>query len=69
MTDRGIRDRLTPDDELNDRQLAALDSLWRARRDGSVTDAQAEAIDVLIRRGHPAGARKRITQARKRRLG
>lgn len=68
MTEREARDELTPDDELNDRQLAALDSLWRARRDGSVTAAEAEALDAMIRRGHPAGARKRITQARKRRL-
>lgn len=68
MADRDHGDELTPDDDLNDRQLAALDSLWRARRDGSVTAAEAEAIDVMIRRGHPAGARKRITQARKRRL-
>lgn len=47
MADRVTRGELTPDDGLDDRQLAALDSL---------------------RRGHPAGARKRITQARKRHL-
>lgn len=57
--------QLASDDELDDKQLAAMDSLWRAQRDGYVSPEQAEPIEVLIRSGRTSSARKRLTEARR----
>lgn len=56
---------LASDDELDDRQLAAMDSLWRAQRDGYVTPEQAAPIEALIRSGRTSNARRRLTEARR----
>lgn len=55
------------DNELNAAQLAAMQSLDEARRAGEITAEDAETIDVVIRRGHVHGARKRLTKARRER--
>lgn len=54
------------DDELNDKQLAAMDSLWRARRAGHVTAEEEAAIERLIRTDHVPAARKHLTAAKHR---
>lgn len=58
---------VTSDDDLNARQLAAMDALWRAERADEVSSEEAREIESVIRRGHPYGARKRLTVARRRR--
>lgn len=60
-------DGLATDDELNAAQLAAMDALWNAQRAGDVSDDDAAEIERVIRLGHPHGARKRLTAARRRR--
>ncbi|HEX6447423.1 MAG TPA: hypothetical protein VF053_20170 [Streptosporangiales bacterium] len=57
---------LAADDELNAAQLAAMDALWNAERNGEVSASDARAIERVIRLGHPYGARKRLTAARRR---
>lgn len=57
---------LPSDDELSASQMAAMQSLDDARRAGHVTEDDFRTIEVVIRRGHVAGARKRITEARRR---
>lgn len=59
-------DDLPGDDELDPRQLAAMQSLDEALRAGEVRPADAREIEVVIRRGQVAGARKRLTAARRR---
>lgn len=51
--------------EFTDAQLAALDALWRAKRDSHVSDEAAQRIEELIRAGHVHGARKRLTLVRR----
>lgn len=51
--------------EFTDRQLAALDALWRAKRAGQVTDDAADRIEELIREGRVHGARKRLSNIRR----
>lgn len=63
MTDEDV---VTDDDRLDARQLAAMDSLWRAQRAGDVSAAAAAPIELLIRRGRVSAALKRITDARRR---
>jgi hypothetical protein len=58
--------RLAADDELNAAQLAAMDALWNAERNGEVSESDARDIERTIRLGHPYGARKRLTAARRR---
>lgn len=50
--------------EFTDAQLAALDALWRAERDGHVPGDAARRIEQLIRDGHVHGARERLTLVR-----
>lgn len=52
-------------EEFTDQQLAALDALWRAKRDGHVPPDAANVIERLIRDGHVHGALKRLTIARR----
>lgn len=59
------KDSLATDDELNAAQLAAMDSLWRARRADEISDDDARHIEVMIRLGHPHGALKRLTRSRR----
>lgn len=66
MTGRGMDDDLPGDDELDPRQLAAMQSLDDARRAGEVSADDAVTIEIVIRRGHVHGARKRLTEARRR---
>ncbi|MQA03243.1 MAG: hypothetical protein GEV07_11125 [Streptosporangiales bacterium] len=47
-------------------QLAALDSLARAQRFDGIEAYEAAEIESLIQRGHVHGARKRLTEARRR---
>lgn len=54
------------DDELKDKQLAAMDSLWKSRRAGHVTAEEEAEIERLIRTGHVPAARKRLTAAKRR---
>lgn len=63
MTDEDV---VTDDDRLDAKQLAAMDSLWRAQRAGDVLPGEAAPIELLIRRGKVSGALKRITEARRR---
>lgn len=51
--------------EFTDAQLAALDALWRAKRDSHVSGEAAQRIEELIRAGHVHGARKRLTLVRR----
>lgn len=59
------KDGLAGDDELNADQLAAMDSLWRAKRANDVSDDDANHIEAMVRRGHPHGALKRLTRSRR----
>lgn len=52
-------------DDLNADQLAAMQTMDDARREGVLSDDQASLIEAMIRRGQTAGARKRVTRARK----
>lgn len=56
-------------DDLSPAQVAAMHSLDDARRAGSITDADFHEIEAVIRRGHVAGARKRLTEAKRRNRG
>lgn len=58
-------EKLPGDDELKPGQLAAMQSLDDARRAGQITEADFAEIEVVIRRGHAHGARKRITEAKR----
>lgn len=53
-------------DDLTTQQLAAMQSLDDARRAGLVSADDAAVIEQVIRDGHPHGARKRLTQAKRR---
>lgn len=53
-------------DQLNAAQIAAMQSLDDARRAGLVAADDAEVIERVIRDGHPHGARKRLTEAKRR---
>lgn len=53
-------------DDLTPLQVAAMQSLDDARRAGAISAADFHEIEGVIRRGHVHGARKRITEARKR---
>lgn len=52
--------------EFDASQLAALDALWRACRSREVTSDDARTIKAMILAGQVAGARKRLTNARRR---
>ncbi|MBO0826779.1 MAG: hypothetical protein J2P24_03275 [Streptosporangiales bacterium] len=52
-------------DGLNADQLAAMQTMDDARREGVLSDEQARVIEAMIRRGQTAGARKRVPLARK----
>lgn len=56
---------LTPDDRLDAKQLAAMQAVDDAVRAGYISRAVAEPLEEMIRRGHPAGARKRLTAAKR----
>lgn len=51
--------------EFTDAQLATLDALWRAKRDGQVSDEAAEQIEELVRAGQVRAARRRLTVVRR----
>jgi hypothetical protein len=53
-------------DNLTALQVAMMQSLDDARRAGLVSDIDADAIERVIRDGHPHGARKRLTEAKRR---
>lgn len=53
-------------DELGPAQVAVMQSLDDARRAGQITRQDFAEIEVVIRRGHVYGARKRITEAKRR---
>ncbi|MQA79975.1 MAG: hypothetical protein GEV10_16080 [Streptosporangiales bacterium] len=59
-------DDLATDDDLDAQQLAAMQSLDEARRADEVTASDAVVIERKIRIGRVAGARKRLTAARRR---
>lgn len=59
-------DGLPTDDELDRHQLAAMQSVDDARRAGEISADDAATIETVIRRGHVHGARKRLTEARRR---
>lgn len=52
-------------DDLNADQVAAMQTMDDARRAGVLSQDEAQAIETMIRRGQTAGARKRVTRARK----
>lgn len=52
-------------DGLNADQLAAMQTMDDARRECVLSDEQVRVIEAMIRRGQTAGARKRVTLARK----
>lgn len=52
-------------DDLTADQVAAMQTMDDARREGVLSDEQARFIEAMIRRGQTAGARKRVTLARK----
>lgn len=56
-------------DDLRPAQVAVLQSLDDARRAGLVAEDDATAIEQVIRAGHPHGARKRLTDAKRRNGG
>lgn len=51
--------------EMTGEQTAAMQSLDDALRAGELSNQDAATIEDLIMRGHPHGARKRLTQARR----
>ena len=53
-------------DNLTPKQVAAMQTMDDARRAGVLSDDQAQEIEQLIRAGHVYGARKRVTEARRR---
>lgn len=52
-------------DDLNPDQVAAMQTMDDARRDGALSDEAARLIEAMIRRSQTAGARKRISLARR----
>lgn len=52
-------------DDLDPDQVAATQTMDDARRAGVLSEEQVRVIEALIRAGRTAGARKRITRARK----
>lgn len=52
-------------DGLNAAQLAAMQTMDDARREGVLSDADAQVIEELIRAGHVHGAKKRVSTARR----
>lgn len=52
-------------DDLNAPQLAAMQAVDEARMAGVLSEEQAERLFTMVRGGQVAGARKRLTQARK----
>jgi hypothetical protein len=63
----GETEVLPTDEALMPTQLAAMQTLDDARRAGQITEQDFREIEVVIRRGHVHGARKRITAAKRRR--
>lgn len=53
-------------DDLTADQVACLQSLDDARRGGLISEQDAAVIEPVIRAGHVAGARKRLTDAKRR---
>lgn len=53
-------------DDLTPTQVACLQSVDDARRAGRISADDAAEIEAVIREGHPHGARKRLTEARRR---
>lgn len=53
------------DDGLTADQLAAMQTMDDARREGVLSDADVQVITRLIYVSKTAGARKRVTEARK----
>lgn len=51
--------------ELTPAQAAVMQAVDDARRIGEINDEQATEIEHVIRRGQVAGARKRLTRARR----
>lgn len=52
-------------DDLTADQLSAMQTMDDARREGVLPEKDARFIEKMIRRGQTAGARKRVTQARR----
>ncbi|MPZ93277.1 MAG: hypothetical protein GEU68_16980 [Actinobacteria bacterium] len=52
-------------DDLNADQLRALQTMDTARLEGVLTDADVRMITAMIHQGKTAGARKRVTEARR----
>lgn len=52
-------------DDLSAGQLAAMQTMDDARREGVLSEADAHVIEDLIRAGHVHGARKRVSSARR----
>lgn len=52
-------------DDLTADQVAAMQTMDDARREGMLSAESTKLIEAMIRRGQTAGARKRVTQARK----
>lgn len=59
------RKRRARDMELTARQLAALQAVDDARREGLLVDGRAAELEAMVRAGQVAGARKRLTEARR----
>lgn len=53
-------------DGLDADQVAAMQTMDNAGREGVLSAAEAGTIEELIRQGKTAGARKRVTLARRR---
>lgn len=53
-------------DDLTPTKVAMLQSLDDASRAGLVAADDAQVIERIIRDGHPYGARKRLTEAKRR---
>lgn len=51
--------------ELTPAQTGVMEALDNAVRAGEVSAVQAAEIEAVIRAGHPHGARKRLTHARR----
>lgn len=56
-------------DELGPTQVAAMQSLDDARRAGLISERDFREIEAVVRAGHVYGARKRITEAKRRHAG
>lgn len=53
-------------DDLSPVQVAAMQTMDDAKREGILSEEEARQIEQLIRGGYVHGARKRVTSARKR---